>query len=291
MLEELFKNLKEKRPLVYNVTNSVTINDCANAIVALGARAIMSSEILEAKDLIKNSKAVNINIGTVNKKSFKLMSTAGKLANKYKKAVILDVVGLGASSYRGAVVQKLIKNIKFTVIKGNATEIKALVSGKKSVSYKNNLGVDAITDDEITNPSDLVKPSIKDFLIDVKNTAKNLNSVIVITGPIDLVVSKKNIIVIENGSKMMGEVCGTGCILGAVLASFIGANATEDDNKRENVENSCVTALCMYGVCGELAASTIKKTDGVIVFKNKLLDYLSTIKAEDIKKHAKYKII
>ena len=73
MLKKLFQNLKESKPLIYSVTNNVTVNDCANALLALGASAIMSSEILEVKDLVESSKAVNINIGTINKKSFKFI--------------------------------------------------------------------------------------------------------------------------------------------------------------------------------------------------------------------------
>ena len=290
MLKDLFQNLKESKPLIYSVTNNVTINDCANALFALGASAIMSSEILEVKDLVNSSKAVNINIGTINKKSFKLMKLAGKVGNKYKKPVVLDVVGVGASDYRKDAVKKLMKNIDFSVIKGNITEIKSLAKIKENVFLKNSSGVDAIPEDEIKTSEDLVSSGTKDFLLEVKNTAKKLNTVIVITGPIDLVISKKNIVIIENGSPLMGKVCGTGCILSAIIAAFLGS-IDEGKLKREETENACITALCTYGICGELASNSIKKTDGVILFKNKLIDYLSTIKAEDITKYAKYKSI
>ena len=288
MLKELIQNLKEKRPLVYNVTNNVTIGDCANALLALGASAIMSEEILEAKDLIRASKAININIGTVNKKSFKLMNLAGKLGNKYKKPIVLDIVGVGASDYRRVVVQKLIKNINFSVIKGNATEVKTLIKLNERILFKNDSGVDVIPEDEIKSSEDLVRSEIKDFLLEVKNTAKRLNCIIVITGPIDLVISKKDINIIENGVPVMGKVCGTGCILSAVIAAFLGAN-TEDVLKRETVEKSSIAAICTYGVCGELASNAIKKTDGVILFKNKLIDCLSILKTEDVVKLAKHK--
>ena len=218
------------------------------------------------------------------------MKLAGKVGNKYKKPVVLDVVGVGASDYRKDAVKKLMKNIDFSVIKGNITEIKSLAKIKENVFLKNSSGVDAIPEDEIKTSEDLVSSDVKDFLIEVKNTAKKLNSVIVITGPIDLVVSKKDITIIENGNPMMGKVCGTGCILSAIIAAFLGS-IDEGKLKREETENACITALCTYGICGELASNSIKKTDGVILFKNKLIDYLSTIKAEDITKHAKYKNI
>ena len=120
--------------------------------------------------------------------------------------------------------------------------------------------------------------------------SKKLNTVIVVTGPIDLIISKKNIVIVENGSPLMGKVCGTGCILSAIIAAFLGS-IDEGNLKREETEIACITALCTYGICGELASNSIKKTDGVILFKNKLIDYLSTIKAEDITKYAKYKSI
>ena len=290
MLKKLFQNLKESKPLIYSVTNNVTINDCANALFALGASAIMSSEILEVKDLVNSSKAVNINIGTINKKSFKLMKLAGKVGNKYKKPVVLDVVGVGASDYRKDAVKKLMKNIDFSVIKGNITEIKSLAKIKENVFLKNSSGVDAIPEDEIKNSEDLVDSNTKDFLLEVKNASKKLNTVIVVTGPIDLIISKKNIVIVENGSPLMGKVCGTGCILSAIIAAFLGS-IHEGKLEREEIESACIAALCTYGVCGELASNSIKKTDGVILFKNKLIDYLSTIKAEDITKYAKYKNI
>ncbi len=290
MLKNVLSNVRVKRPLVYSVTNFVTVNDCANALLALGASAIMSNEILETKDLVKISDGINVNIGTVTEKSFKLMKTAGICANKYKKPIVLDIAGLGASEYRGNVVKELLKKVRFTVIKGNVSEIKAFVYGKQRNSPGKSLGVDVKTEDEIRKPNDLAKKENQEFLLNVKEIAKKLNTVLVLTGAIDLIVSKKNIYVVENGNAMMSKVCGTGCILNCIVAAFLAAETSEENNL-EKMENACIAAVCAFGICGELAFSAIKKTDGTISYKNKLLDCLYTIKETDIEKRVRYNLL
>ena len=196
-----------------SITNEVTINDCASAIVAIGAGAIMSSEVLEIEDLVKISSSVNINIGTVNKESFKIMNIAAYCAKKYRKSSVLDLVGLGASRYRNEVVKKLLKKSTFNVLKGNVSEIKALICLEKNGILEDSSGVDVRNDDKIEKLTDLKKTSIKDFLISVKKLAERLCCVIIITGAIDLIINKDEIYAVENGHPMMSKVCGTGCIL------------------------------------------------------------------------------
>ena len=288
MLKESLYNLRKVKPLVLSITNEVTISDCASAIVAIGASAIMTSEVLEIKDLVKISSSVNINIGTVNKKSFKLMKEAAKCAKKYKKPLVLDLVGYGASKYRTEVVEKLVKNNSFSVLKGNSSEIKFLICGKQKNFLKNSSGVDARNEDKIEKISDLEKSDVQGFLFSVKNKAKKLKSTIVVTGAIDLIISEDNIYVAENGHSMMSKVCGTGCILSGVIAAFLGTSTLED---KKDTENLSLAAVCSYGICGELAFSAIKKTDGPFTYKNKLIDSLYVLKEEDLEKKAKYQII
>ncbi len=289
MLKDALSNLRAKKPLIYNITNFVTVNDCANALLALGASAIMSSEVLEANDLVKISDGVNINIGTVNEKSFKLMKTVGTYASKYAKPIVLDLVGLGASEYRGFVVKEILKKVKFTVLKGNISEIRALIYGKKKLILEDSAGVDVRARDEIRETNDLAKKEFQEFLLDVKDVAKKLDTILVLTGAIDLIISKDNIYIIENGNSMMSKVCGTGCILSGIVAAFLASKVGEGNNLSV-LESACVAALCTYGICGELAFIAIKKTDGTISYKNKLLDCLYTVKEEDLEKRAKYKL-
>lgn len=268
-----------------NITNEVTINDCASAIVAIGASAIMSSEVLEIEDLVKISSSVNINIGTVNKESFKTMNMTAFYAKEYRKASILDLVGLGASKYRNEVVKKLLKNSNFSVLKGNVSEVKALVNLGEDYILKDSSGVDVRNNDKIKKLEDLENTSVKKFLLSVKKLAERLYCIVIITGAVDLIVSKDEIYAVENGHPMMSKVCGTGCMLSGILAAFLGSNLQSSE---ENLKRYSLSSVCTYDICGELAFESIKETDGPMTYKKKLIDFLYNIKDEDIEKRAKY---
>lgn len=271
-----------------NITNEVTINDCASAIVAIGGGAIMSSEVLEIEDLVKISSSVNINIGTVNKESFKTMNMTAFYAKEYRKASILDLVGLGASKYRNEVVKKLLKNSNFSVLKGNVSEIKALVNLGEDYILKDSSGVDVRNNDKIGKLEDLENTSVKKFLLSVKKLAERLYCIVIITGAVDLIVSKDEIYAVENGHPMMSRVCGTGCMLSGILAAFLGINLP---CSKENLKEYSLAAVCIYDICGELAFESIKETDGPMTYKKKLIDFLYNIKDEDIEKRAKYCLV
>ena len=286
MIKNFLSALRKTKPLVLSITNEVTINDCASAIVAIGAGAIMSSEVLEIEDLVKISSSVNINIGTVNKESFKIMNIAAYCAKKYRKSSVLDLVGLGASRYRNEVVKKLLKKSTFNVLKGNVSEIKALICLEKNGILEDSSGVDVRNDDKIEKLTDLKKTSIKDFLISVKKLAERLCCVIIITGAIDLIINKDEIYAVENGHPMMSKVCGTGCILSGIMAAFLGINfpCNEEDAKK-----CSIAAVCTYDICGELAFESMGKAYRPMAYKKSLIDFLYSIKDEDVNKRAKYR--
>lgn len=285
MLKNALSKLRKIKPLVLNITNEVTINDCASAIVAIGGGAIMSSEVLEIEDLVKISSSVNINIGTVNKESFKTMNMTAFYAKEYRKASILDLVGLGASKYRNEVVKKLLKNSNFSVLKGNVSEIKALVHLGEDYILRDSSGVDVRDNDKIEKLTDLENINIKKFLFSVKKLAERLHCIIIVTGAIDLIINKDEIYAVENGHPMMSRVCGTGCMLSGILAAFLGINLP---CSKENLKEYSLAAVCIYDICGELAFESIKETDGPMTYKKKLIDFLYNIKDEDIEKRAKY---
>ena len=111
MIGKMIKNVRENTPLVHNITNYVTVNDCANAIIAIGGSPIMSDEIKDVKDITSICNALNINIGTLNRRTIKSMYKAGTVSNKLKHPVILDPVGAGASSLRTVTAKNLINKI------------------------------------------------------------------------------------------------------------------------------------------------------------------------------------
>ena len=126
MLSTCLANLREKSPLVHSITNFVTVNDCANLLLACGARPIMASDPQEAAEITAAADALNINIGTLNHLLVPAMLDAGRTANRRGIPVLLDLVGVGASSLRRQTVVQLLKELKLTAIRANASEIRAI---------------------------------------------------------------------------------------------------------------------------------------------------------------------
>ena len=145
MLEEMLKNVREKSPLIHNITNYVTVNDCANVVLACGASPIMADDQKEVAEITSICTGLNINIGTLNTRTIESMVIAGKKANELHHPVVLDPVGVGASTLRTQTALKLLKEIQFSVIRGNISEIKALALGSGTTK-----GVDANLADKVT---------------------------------------------------------------------------------------------------------------------------------------------
>ena len=146
MFEKLMENLKKNPPLVHNITNYVTVNDCANIVLAAGGSPLMADDIEEVEDIVSISSTLYINVGTLNSRTVESMVKAGKRANELGLPVVLDPVGMGASRLRNESVNRLIQEVKFSVIKGNMSEIKAL-----NTSCRNAGGVDVQEEDLIAD--------------------------------------------------------------------------------------------------------------------------------------------
>jgi len=129
MIGNILDNLRKIVPLVHCITNYVTVNDCANALLAIGGSPIMSDDIEDVRDITSICNALDINIGTLNTRTIGSMLESGKIANSLGHPCILDPVGAGASKLRTETAKKLIDGINFTVIRGNISEIKALALG------------------------------------------------------------------------------------------------------------------------------------------------------------------
>ena len=119
MFAECFENVRSTCPLIHNITNYVTVNDCANMVLACGASPIMADDAAEVEEITAICGGLNINIGTLNKRTIESMFLAGKRANALNHPVVLDPVGAGASKLRTETAQKLLEEVKFTVIRGN----------------------------------------------------------------------------------------------------------------------------------------------------------------------------
>lgn len=271
MLENCLKKLRENGALVHNITNYVTVNDCANITIAIGASPIMADEIKEVADIQTICGGLNINMGTLNDRVVESMLVAGKTANDLNHPVAFDPVGFAASAYRTESALRLIDNIQFSVIKGNISEIKSIATGSKK-----SFGVDACSDDMV---SDSTLKSVVEF---ARKLSKSTCAIIVITGEIDIVSSEDKTIIIRNGDSMMSNITGSGCMLSSLIASFITANP------EDIFESTAAAAVCM-GIAGEKAAKKVKDNNlGNTSFRTYLIDEISKIDARDIKEKGKY---
>ena len=266
---ELLNNLREKTPLVHQITNYVTINDCANITLAIGGSPVMAEDIHEVREMVSLASSLVINIGTLNSVIIESMIEAGKMANELNIPVILDPVGVGATTYRTETCKRIISEVKLAVIRGNLSEIKTMY-GIETITR----GVDAsesfsIDSDEFTRAKEMAM-----------NFAIKFNTVVVITGAVDIVSDGKTLYSIENGHKIMSRVTGTGCMCTSIIGCYLGAG-----------DNNLIAALAgivSMGIAGEIAYESLdKKNEGSGTFKVKMLDAIYNLSEANIMKRSK----
>lgn len=272
MLKEMLENVRRTCPLIHNITNYVTVNDCANVLLACGGSPIMADDAEEVEDITAICGGLNINIGTLNQRTIPAMYKAGKKANALGHPVVLDPVGAGASALRTETAKKLIENIQFTVIRGNISEIKALALGEGGAR-----GVDADVADAIT------KETLPQAVAFAKGFAKKTGVVIAITGAIDIVADGEKAYCICNGHPMMRTITGTGCQLSAVTAAYVTANP-------ETPLEAAAAAVCAMGICGEKAYARLMEQDGNATYRNYIIDAMFNLNGEELESCAKYEV-
>lgn len=216
MFQTMFENIQTLHPIVHNITNYVTANDCANILLACGASPIMADDAAEAAEISAFCSATNLNIGTLNSRTVPAMLIAGKKAAELGHPVVLDPVGAGASALRTETALRLLNEIPFTVIRGNISEIKTLALGTGTTR-----GVDANSADRVTEEN-------LDAMIDFAKTfATRTGAVVSISGAIDIVANANTAYCIRNGHPMMSTITGSGCQLSALTAAFVAANPAQ----------------------------------------------------------------
>ena len=272
MFEAIFENVRRKSPLIHNITNYVTVNDCANMLLACGASPIMADELEDAVEITALCGGLNINIGTLNRNTIPAMFAAGKRANELNHPVILDPVGAGASTLRTETALGLLKEVRFTVIRGNISEIKTLALGSGTTK-----GVDADVADRVTEENlDGAVAFAKDF-------ARRAGAGITVTGAIDIVTDGTRTFCIRNGRPEMSAITGTGCQLSALTAAFVTANP---DRPLE----ATAAAVCAMGLCGEIAYSRMSELDGNASYRNYIIDAMCRLTPTALEMGAKYEL-
>lgn len=272
MLGKMLENVREKCPLIHNITNYVTVNDCANIVLACGASPIMADDKAEVAEITSVCAGLNINIGTLNSRTIESMHIAGKKANELGHPVVLDPVGAGASSLRTETALGLVREVKLSVIRGNISEIKTIASGSGTTK-----GVDADVADKVT------EANLADAVKFAKAFARETGAVIAITGAIDIVADADRAFCIRNGNAMMSSITGTGCQLSAMTAAFVTANP-------DNVLEAAVAAVCAMGLAGEIAHDRLGSMDGNSSYRNYIIDAIYNLTPEQLEEGAKYEV-
>ena len=260
--------LRQCRPLVVCITNAVTVNDCANALLAVGASPVMTNSYEDARDLIAAADALYLNIGTVTTESAELMLRVSGLANTRGIPVLLDPVGAGASSLRTGTAQTLLASGNVGFLRGNISEIRALAGKISSIR-----GVDA-GDREDSHDVFEANTALLGAL------AKKYSIVVGTSGPIDRIVSIDRRALVENGDALLPRICGTGCILSALSAAFIAASPN-------STFEAFVAAFALCGLASERARALLGQSCGPAAMRGAFLDALFFVTGADLDQGAR----
>lgn len=262
MIEKIREKVKETRPLIHCITNPISIHQCANAVLAVGARPIMAEHPDEVEEITATAKALMLNLGNITDVRMEAMLRASSAAKKYEIPVLLDAVGVACSRMRRNFAEELLSKAPVTVVKGNYSEIQALCSQGYVAS-----GIDAeasLTAEQIGAAADKL--------------AGKYRLIVLASGKTDIITDGKQRICVKNGSPMLTAVTGTGCMLGALCASYLSAG--------EGLYGAAA-ACGVLGVCGELAET--RKGSGS--FMVSLMDRLSTLSRKELERNLKMEVI
>jgi hydroxyethylthiazole kinase len=219
--------LRERKPLVHQITNYVVMNETANATLALGALPVMAHAREEVEEMVRIAGALVLNIGTLSPPWVDAMLLAGRAANAAGVPVVLDPVGAGATTYRTDTAKRVLDEVRVSVLRGNPGEVATLVGVAAEVR-----GVESIAAGG--DPADLAL-----------DAARRLGLVASVTGPVDHVSDGERVVAIANGDPLLAAVTGTGCMSTAITGCFLAVAEPLD---------AAVGALVAFGVAGEDAA-------------------------------------
>ncbi len=254
----ILADIREKTPLIHHITNYVTVNDCANITLCIGASPVMAHAEGEVEEMVAIASALVLNIGTLDSQQIHRMFIAAKAAEKRGIPIILDPVGAGATTFRTKTAQRMIQELSISILKGNAGEIGTLAGKEAHVR-----GVDSggVAGDPIDITSGL---------------AARLGCTVVMSGATDIISDGSRIFLCENGHPYLGQISGTGCMAASVIGSC--AAVTSD------FLCASVVGAAAFGIAGERAAID---APGPGSCKYRLFDCMAALTPDDIDQDAR----
>lgn len=277
-LKNSLENVRKNNPLTHCITNSVTINDCANAVLAIGGSPIMAEDEEEMEEVVEIADVLVINIGKLSKEQIKAMNVSAAHATKTNTPIVLDPVGAGISQLRNNTIKYLVENNNITAIRGNISEIKAIANIVGLLNTESAAkGVDVSEDDIISRDNLEINGNL------VKELAKKLDTVIIASGPLDIISNGETIVVLDNGDEMMPLITGSGCMLTSIVGSCVAVN--------DPFEGSILASIAM-SLAGEKARKQVDENDlGTGSFRTFLIDCLYKTNVESLINESKIEIL
>ena len=225
--------IRERKPLVHQITNYVVMNETANATLALGALPVMAHAREEVEEMAAAASALVLNIGTLSPPWVEAMLAAGRAANAAGVPVVLDPVGAGATSYRTEAARRLLDAVEIAVVRGNAAEVATLAGREAEIR-----GVESIAASD--SAAELARAA-----------AEELGSVVAVTGAVDYVSDAERTLAVENGDPLLATITGSGCMSTAMTGCFLAVRSGDP-------LAAATEALVAFGVAGEDAARDAK---------------------------------
>lgn len=269
--KKVLQTVQTKAPLVQCITNFVTVNDCANIILASGGSPSMAYDIREVEEAVIGMDSLVCNMGAIEQADSMIL--AGKQANRLGKPVVLDPVAVGGTQLRRDIGKKLLEEVHFSVIRGNASEIRSLAGQQTTGSGVDVSALDIVSQDNLSSAVEMVK-----FL------AQRTKSTIAISGKLDVVSDGEQTMVLSNGCATMARITGSGCMLTSLIGVFCGAMPNDPFT-------AACSAMAAMGICGEMAEqSRLKKGTGNATFRTDLIDSIFNLTGEQLAEGIRYEM-
>ena len=263
--------VREKAPLVQCITNMVTVNDCANVLLAAGASATMAHHPLEVAEAVAGVQALVLNLGAVGDRE--AMRIAGREANRLGVPVVFDPVAAGFTGLRRETARKLLEEIRFAVIRGNASEILALAEDREGGSGVDVAAADTVTESGLPRAAELAQ-----------TLSRRTGAVVGLSGAVDVVADGRQALFLRNGSPTMARITGSGCMLSTLTGAFCGACP-------DKPFEAAAAAAASIALAGERAEELrLQKGTGNATFRIDIIDSVFNLTEEQLTQGVRYEI-
>lgn len=261
-----FDRIRQHRPLIHCITNPVTVNDCANLLLAAGASPTMAHHPSEVEEITAGCHALVCNLGATG--DYEAMVRAALEAHRKGHPIVVDPVGAGGSAFRREYFWWLAGRVQLSCIRGNAAEIAALSENHATVT-----GVD------------VGEYAHKNVYTDACLLAERTGAVVIASGVTDTITDGTEVYLVQNGDEWMSRITGTGCMSSALLGAYLAEVKREE---RTEKPAACAEAVAVMGICGELAAAECRQQGwGTMTFRDRMIDRMSLLEEADIRKYCR----